>query len=275
MIERNQFNVGDVKIGMSDLPVIIAGPCVIESENHTLLMAEQIQKIAGNHGFQIIFKSSYDKANRSSIHSYRGPGLDEGLRILDRVKRDMGLPVLTDIHSIEQIQPVSEVADMIQIPAFLCRQTDLYHEVGRYAIPVNVKKGQFMSPSDMLNVIEKARTCGIKALALTERGTTFGYNQLVVDFAGFAQIRDFGVPVIFDATHAIQQPGGGGTFTSGNRRNVRPLCRAATAVGCDGLFLEVHDVPDQARSDGANMITPDMLNSILIEVRAIHEALRE
>ncbi len=272
-MEPTSFRIGDVPIGGGGLPVIVAGPCVIESEDHALMMAERLSAIAKTAGFRLVFKASYDKANRSSIHSYRGPGLDEGLRILSKIRTETGLPILTDIHAVEHIQAAAEVVDIIQIPAFLCRQTDLYLEAGKYPVPVNVKKGQFMSPGDTANVVEKARVSGIKAISLTERGTSFGYNRLVVDFTGISTMRDLNVPVIFDATHAIQQPGGGGTFTSGNRSQVHPLCRAAVAVGIDGLFLEVHDRPEHALSDGSNMIPLEVFQSILHDVHSIHTAL--
>lgn len=275
-----QRKTGSVEIsahppGSGRLPIIIAGPCVIESEDHTLHMAERIGAIVRSEGFEYIFKSSYDKANRSSIHSYRGPGIEEGLRILQKVRDRTGTPVLTDIHGIEQIGPAAEVADIIQVPAFLCRQTDLYIEAGRHDVAVNVKKGQFMSPTGMKNVVEKARECGIRRLTLTERGASFGYERLVVDFSGIQVMKDFGVPVIFDATHAVQLPGGEGDRSGGNREFVPALCRAAAAVGIDGLFLEVHECPDCARCDGPNMITPDDLAAILHRTRAIVEALKD
>ncbi len=272
-MESCKFKIGDIPIGGGGLPVIVAGPCVIETEQHALMMAERLATIASATGFKLVFKASYDKANRSSIHSYRGPGLDEGLRILSKIRAETGLPVLTDIHAVEQIRAAADTVDMIQIPAFLCRQTDLYLEAGKYPVPVNVKKGQFMSPGDMANVVEKARVAGIKAISLTERGTSFGYNRLVVDFTGISTMRALNVPVIFDATHAIQQPGAGGTFTSGNRSQVHPLCRAAAAVGIDGLFLEVHDRPENALSDGSNMIPLEGFQSILMDVQSIHTAL--
>ena len=270
---EGSVTVGSTVIGASCQPVLIAGPCVIESEEHTLRMAHLVRNIADKMGFRAIFKASYDKANRSSIRSYRGPGLDKGLAVLDKARRETGLPVLTDVHDIQQISAAVQAVDMIQIPAFLCRQTDLYLEAGKYQVPVNVKKGQFMSPQDMKNIVEKAVESGITGLTLTERGVSFGYNRLVVDFPGLAVMRNLGVPVVFDATHAVQQPGGGGSYTGGNREFVPLLCRAAVAVGCDALFLEVHDNPDHALSDGPNMVTPDMLESILRQVAAITDVL--
>ncbi len=269
------IRIGSFELGATEMPVLIAGPCVIESRDHVLKMGEKILQIASRYGYHYLFKTSYDKANRSSIHSYRGPGLDTGLEILCDVKKQLGVPVLTDIHAVDQIKPVAEVADMIQIPAFLCRQTDLYIEAGTVSIPVNVKKGQFLAPEDMANVIQKAVASGVNEISLTERGTSFGYHRLVVDFAGLAVMKHFNVPIIFDGTHSLQLPGSGGTFTGGIRELVPDLCRAAVAVGCEGLFLEVHDDPDHALCDGPNMITPQTLESILIQVRAICEALRE
>jgi 2-dehydro-3-deoxyphosphooctonate aldolase (KDO 8-P synthase) len=261
--------VGSIEIGNTPLPVLIAGPCVIESESHAIKMAGILTEIALKNGFEYIFKTSFDKANRSSIHSYRGPGLKDGLVIIEKIKSKFSIPVLTDIHDISQIRDASQVVDIIQIPAFLCRQTDLYVEAGKYPVAVNVKKGQFIAPDEVKNIIEKARHANISNLTLTERGTSFGYHRLVVDFVAMAQIRDFGIPIIFDGTHALQQPGGGGTFTAGNRDFVPHLCRAAAAVGCDGIFLEVHHDPDQALCDGPNMITPKSLESILSDIKSI------
>ncbi len=272
---KTTLHVGNVEVGAGRIPAIIAGPCVIESEEHALRMAEGLIKITREYGFPYIFKTSFDKANRSSIHAYRGPGLRAGLEIIRKVKARFNIPVLTDIHDVRQIGPVSRVVDIIQIPAFLCRQTDLYIEAGKFDIPVNVKKGQFLSPDDVANILEKARHCGIREISVTERGTSFGYQRLIVDFVGLAQIREYGVPVIFDATHAVQLPGAGGTFTSGNRDYVPHLCRAAAAVGVDGLFMEVHDRPDSALCDGANMITPDTFIEVLRDVRRIVESLAE
>ncbi|MBN1878550.1 3-deoxy-8-phosphooctulonate synthase [bacterium] len=257
------------------LPFIIAGPCVIESEAHTLHMAVLLESLVRAEGYRYIFKSSYDKANRTSIHSFRGPGIDQGLRILEKVHREVGCPILTDVHSVEQIAPAAEVVNIIQIPAFLCRQTDLYIEAGKYDVAVNVKKGQFMSPESMINIVEKARECGIRELTLTERGVSFGYERLVVDFTGIQIMREMGVPVIFDATHSVQQPGGEGYRSGGNRNFVPGLCRAAAANGIDGLFLEVHQCPDSAPCDGPNMIMPDSLTGILKEVKAIIQAMKE
>jgi len=267
-----EFNVGNVKVGGKKL-FLIAGPCVIESLDHCLYMAEEIVKIAYKRSIPYIFKTSYDKANRSSISSYRGPGLEKGLEIIYKVKREFGIPVTSDVHKEKEISPASEVLDLIQIPAFLCRQTDLLLEAAKTKKPINVKKGQFMSPRDMWNVVEKIRSRGNDKIILTERGTTFGYNNLVVDMRSFPIMRSFGYPVVFDATHSVQLPGGKGTSSSGERIFVRYLARAAVGAGCDGLFLEVHNNPDFALCDGPNMITPSELDFILEEVIAISEVL--
>jgi 2-dehydro-3-deoxyphosphooctonate aldolase (KDO 8-P synthase) len=266
--------VNSFDIGSTERPVLIAGPCVIESETHTLKMAGLIAEIAAKHDVHCIFKSSFDKANRSSIHSYRGPGLLKGLQILQDVKETIGLPVLTDIHDVSQIGPASDIADVIQIPAFLCRQTDLYVEAGKFDVVLNIKKGQFMSPADMKNAVEKAHHSGVQKVLVTERGVSFGYNRLIVDFLSLPLMRALGVPVVFDVTHSLQLPGAGGTYTGGNRDFAPHLARAAVAVGVDALFLEVHDNPEKALSDGSNMITPDTLDSLLTEVIAINQVLK-
>ncbi|HPQ39744.1 MAG TPA: 3-deoxy-8-phosphooctulonate synthase [bacterium] len=267
--------IGNLTIGEGRDPVLIAGPCVIENRDHTIAMASMIRDIAGEESFEFIFKSSFDKANRSSIRSFRGPGLSRGLDILQEVRERLSVPVLTDIHSIEQIAPAAGIVDVIQIPAFLCRQTDLYLEAGRYDCAVNVKKGQFMSPGSMRNVIEKAREAGITRLLLTERGTSFGYERLVVDFSGLIEIRKMGAPIIFDATHSVQLPSAGGDHTAGNREYVPGLCRAAAAVGVHGFFMEVHDCPDCAPCDGPNMITPETLKSTLRTIRRIQQVIKD
>ena len=252
---------------------LIAGPCVIEDESHLLGVGERLQELCGGIGIPLILKASFDKANRSSHMSYRGPGLTEGLRILARVKGKLGLPILSDIHEASQVQAAAEVLDILQIPAFLCRQTDLLLAAGRTGKPVNVKKGQFLAPDDMGNVVEKIRSTGNDQILLTERGTTFGYHNLVVDMRGLSIMRALGVPVIFDATHSIQLPGGAGTASSGQREFVASLTRAAVAAGCDGLFLEVHPDPDHAPSDGPNMLPLAALPSLLSEVTRIQRAL--
>jgi len=243
---------------------LIAGPCVIESEEHVLKMANALKSIAG----RFVFKSSFDKANRSSIHSFRGPGLNEGLRILGEVRK-LGIPVLTDIHEPDQAGPVAEVADILQIPAFLCRQTDLLLEAGKTGRPVNIKKGQFVSPSDFINAADKVASTGNDKIILTERGSSFGYNNLVVDMRGLRILADSGYPVVFDATHSVQLPGAAGTASGGQPRFIEPLARAATATGIAGLFVEVHDAPERALSDGANALRLDLLPELLRRLRAL------
>ena len=232
----------------------ILGPCVIESEELNLSVAEYLSELSQKYGFPIIYKSSFDKANRTSVSSYRGPGIERGLEILKMVKEETGLPVLTDVHETWQVEKVAEVVDIIQIPAFLCRQTDLLLEVGRSGKIVNIKKGQFMAPEDMKYQVEKIYSTGNEKVMVTERGTTFGYHNLVVDFRSILIMREFGIPVVFDATHSVQRPGGGGGKSSGNREFAFPLARAAVAVGADAIFMEVHPDPEKAFSDGPNSV---------------------
>jgi 2-dehydro-3-deoxyphosphooctonate aldolase (KDO 8-P synthase) len=254
--------------------VLIAGPCVIESEAVTLEAAERLKRITDDLGIPFIFKSSYDKANRSSARSYRGPGLVEGLRILGRVKRELGLPLLSDVHRFEEIGSAAEVLDVLQVPAFLSRQTDLLTAVARTGKAVNIKKGQFLAPWDIKNAIEKVAAAGNEDILITERGVSFGYNNLVVDMRALPIMRDLGYPVIFDATHAVQMPGGAGTASSGDRRFVPHLTRAAVAAGIDGLFMEVHACPDKALCDGPNMLSLDELPGLLKQAQAIEEIVR-
>ncbi len=252
-----------------DAPLLlIAGPCVIESRELCLEIAEKLKNISEHTGFGFMFKASFDKANRSSLDSYRGPGLEKGLEILKEVKEALSVPVLTDIHDPSQARPAAEVVDMLQIPAFLCRQTDLITAAASTGIPVNVKKGQFLSPEEVVNIIAKAGEA--KRICITERGTTFGYNKLINDFTGIPKMRKLGVPVIFDATHSVQEPGGLGSASGGSREYVPYLARAAAAVGIDGLFIETHPDPEHARSDGPNMIPLSETESLLREVQAIH-----
>ena len=255
---------------------LIAGPCVIESRELALEIADQVKSITDRLGIRYIFKASYDKANRSSGDSFRGPGVSGGLEVLAEVKQRFGLPVLTDIHESHQAAPVAEVVDVLQIPAFLCRQTDLLLAAaaatrGTDKI-INVKKGQFLAPWDMAQVVKKLREAGVENLWLTERGSSFGYNTLVVDYRGLPQLQELGCPVIFDATHSVQQPGGNGTSTGGQREFVAPLARAAVAVGVDGLFMEVHPDPDNALSDGPNMVPLHRLEPLLKQLLAIRGA---
>jgi 2-dehydro-3-deoxyphosphooctonate aldolase (KDO 8-P synthase) len=266
--------VGTVRIGGAQPLALIAGPCVIESETSLLEAAERLKRITGDLGMPFIFKSSYDKANRSSGGSYRGPGLKEGLRILARVKQELALPLLSDVHRFEELAPAAEVLDVIQIPAFLSRQTDLLVAAARTGRVVNIKKGQFLAPWDIKNVVEKVVSAGNENVLLTERGVSFGYNNLVVDMRALPIMRDYGYPVIFDATHAVQMPGGAGTASSGDRRFVPHLTRAAVAVGVDGLFMEVHACPDKALCDGPNMLGLDDLPALLEQVRAIERIVR-
>ena len=269
------ITVGTVRIGGKNPIALIAGPCVIESEASTLESAERLKRITGDLGVPFIFKSSYDKANRSSARSYRGPGLSEGLKVLARIKRELGLPILSDVHRFEEIAPAAEVLDVIQIPAFLSRQTDLLIAVAKTGRVVNVKKGQFLAPWDVKNAVEKVTSAGNENILLTERGVSFGYNNLVVDMRSLPIMRSYGYPVVFDATHAVQMPGGAGTASSGDRQYVPHLTRAAAAVGIDGLFMEVHACPDKALCDGPNMLSLDSLPDLLRQVQAIERAVKE
>jgi 2-dehydro-3-deoxyphosphooctonate aldolase (KDO 8-P synthase) len=266
---------GDLWAGDGHPLLLLAGPCLVEERDFMLRMAETIQRVSERHGVGLVFKSSFDKANRSSGESVRGPGMDEGLETLAAVKEASGLPVITDIHESWQANPTAEVADVLQIPAFLSRQTDLLLAAAATGRAVNVKKGQFLSPPEMGNVVAKLESAGADRILVTERGTTFGYNNLVVDFRGLPQLRALGYPVVFDATHSVQLPGGLGGASGGQREYVPHLSRAAAAVGIDGLFVEVHTDPDSAPSDGPNMITPDMLDRLLTEVVAVREAVLE
>ena len=246
---------------------LIAGPCVIESEGLVLDTAFQLADLARSIGFPYIFKSSYDKANRSSIHSYRGPGIREGLDILAKVKEKVQVPVLTDVHSVEEVRQAGAVVDIVQIPAFLCRQTDLLVAAAQTGKAVNVKKGQFLSPWDMSNVVKKLEESGTQRILLTERGFSFGYNNLAVDMRSLPVMRELGYPVVFDATHSVQLPGGGGTRSTGQRAFIVPLVRAAAAAGCDGFFMEVHPDPAEALSDGPTMIPLNKMKVLLEELR--------
>jgi len=263
------FTIGDVEIGMRQPLFVMAGPCVIESEGNCLQIAEGLVRISQRTGVSMIFKASFDKANRSSIASYRGPGLEKGLKILDHVRRETGLPVMTDVHEPGQAASVGDVVDCLQVPAFLCRQTDLLCACARTGKPVNVKKGQFVSPAEMANVVEKIRACENKKTLLTERGTFFGYNRLVNDMTGIAVMKETGCPVVFDATHSTQQPGGLGTASGGRREMAPVLARAAVAAGANGLFLEVHPEPDKAKSDAASVLPLDWLDDVVKVCRDI------
>jgi len=271
-----EIKVGNIRIGGDTKNLfLIAGPCVIESEEHTLRMAEKIKNIAAELSIPYVFKSSYDKANRSSLNSYRGPGLEKGLKILKKVKDELSIPVLSDVHRYEEVVPASEVLDIIQIPAFLCRQTDLVLEVAKTNKVVNVKKGQFLAPNDVKNIIEKAVSTGNHNIIITERGTTFGYNNLVVDMRSFPIMRSFGYPVVYDATHSVQRPGGLGFASGGDREMIPYLLRAAVACGVDGVFMEVHDDPEHALCDGPNSLRLSDLKKILEVVVQINNLVKE
>jgi 2-dehydro-3-deoxyphosphooctonate aldolase (KDO 8-P synthase) len=250
---------------------IIAGPCVIESREHALMMARECGARARKAGLDFVYKSSFDKANRSSIKSFRGLGMEEGLEVLRQVKEEFGVPVLTDVHEVSQVGPVAEVADVLQIPAFLSRQTDLVLEAARSGRAVNIKKGQFLAPLDARNIVDKARAVGCEKLMLTERGVSFGYNNLVVDMRSFPIMREFGVPIVFDVTHSLQLPGGLGDATGGQSEYIEPLARAGVACGVDAVFMEVHDRPDKALSDGPNALPLERMDALLLMLRDIHD----
>ncbi|MFA6384441.1 MAG: 3-deoxy-8-phosphooctulonate synthase [Candidatus Omnitrophota bacterium] len=268
-----QIKVGSVKIGVPGSAVLIAGPCAMESERFTLSMAKRLKTMAEHLGVPFIFKCSYDKANRMSLESFRGPGLKKGLEVLSKVKQKFGIPVLSDVHCKEDMEEAAKVLDIIQIPAFLCRQTDLVVAAAKTGRVVNIKKGQFLAPWDMLPIIKKVEAAGSHRIIITERGASFGYNNLVTDFRSLAVVRAFGYPVIYDATHSIQLPGGKGNSSGGQREFVSALSRAAIAFGCDGLFLEVHSQPDKALCDGPNMIDCKELESLLKQMIRIQKAL--
>jgi len=266
----NKFKIDNIEVGAGNL-ILLAGPCVLEGYERSLKIGRRAKEIADKLNLPYIFKASFDKANRSSIKSFRGPGLEEGLKILAKIKSELGVPIVTDIHETYQAEPVSKVADILQIPAFLCRQTDLLMAAAKTGKVVNVKKGQFLSANEMKNVVTKLEESGTKKILLTERGTFFGYNNLVVDMRSLAIMKNFNYPVIFDGTHSVQLPGGGGTQSSGQREFIPYLTRAAAAVGIDGLFLEIHDNPAEALSDGPNMVALDDLEDLLKKVLAVHE----
>jgi 2-dehydro-3-deoxyphosphooctonate aldolase (KDO 8-P synthase) len=271
----NTINISNVKIGAGEPLALLAGPCVIEGLERSLKIGREIKAITSRLGIPYIFKASFDKANRSSYAGFRGPGLEEGLKILKIIKDELQVPVVSDIHCSTQIEEAAKVIDLLQIPAFLCRQTDLLYAAAKSGKAINVKKGQFMSPNDMKNVIDKLREGGNENIMLTERGATFGYNNLVVDMRSFPIMRSFGYPVVFDATHSVQLPGGAGTSSAGNREYVEYLTRAAVGVGVDALFMEVHDNPEEALCDGPNMVYLDKLEDILKDALAIDNIVRK
>ncbi len=266
--------VGKVEIGAGRPIALIAGPCVIESQKHALNTAEKIKQAANDANIPFIFKASYDKANRSSIDSFRGPGLIKGLKSLEKIKQELDIPILSDVHTEEEIGPAAQVLDILQIPAFLCRQTNLIKKAAKTGRAVNVKKGQFMAPWDMKNVVDKLSQSGCKKALLTERGFTFGYNNLVVDMRSLIFMRDLGYPVVFDATHSLQLPGGEGKKSGGQRELIPDLIRGAVAVGCDAVFMEVHPNPDKAKSDGPNMLKLSQLPKILEQINSINWTIR-
>ncbi|MFQ5801284.1 MAG: 3-deoxy-8-phosphooctulonate synthase [Candidatus Methylomirabilales bacterium] len=267
--------IGDVEVGGGQPLALIAGPCVIEGEEHLLRVAGQLQEICLAAEVPLILKSSYDKANRTSLHSFRGPGLARGLEILSRVKQKTGLPILGDIHDVSQVEAAAAVLDVLQIPAFLCRQTDLLIAAGKSGRAVNIKKGQFLSPWEVSYVVEKVTSTGNHEILLTERGTSLGYNNLVVDIRSLPIMRALGYPVVFDASHSLQLPGGAGAASAGLRQYIPHLARAAVAAGCDAVFMEVHPDPDRAPCDGANMWPLGELRSLLRQLRRIEAALQD
>ncbi len=275
MPPSSSFSIGKIRFGANAPLFLIAGPCVIESEAHATSMAERLGAIAAELGIPYIFKASYDKANRSSVSSFRGPQLEEGLRILAGIKKHTGIPILSDVHDVSQVGPAAEVCDILQIPAFLCRQTDLLAAAGRTGRVVNVKKGQFVAPWEMANAAEKIASTGNEKIILTERGSSFGYQNLVVDMRSFPIMRKFGYPVVFDVTHSVQLPGAAGKSSGGQPEFIEPLARAGTAAGVDGLFLEVHDNPAQALSDGANALPLEQLRPLLQKILRLAALARE
>lgn len=271
----NTVKIGNFEMGAGNPLVLMAGPCVLEDYERCLFIGRTIRDITNRLGIPYIFKASFDKANRSSFHGFRGPGLEKGLEMLANIKKELGVPVVTDIHTELQPEPVSKVVDVLQIPAFLCRQTDLLNAAAKTGAVVNVKKGQFMAPKDMRNVVDKILEGGNSNIILTERGASFGYNNLVVDMRSFPIMRSFGYPVVFDATHSVQLPGGSGTSSGGNRELAEYLARAAVGAGVDGLFMEVHDNPEEALCDGPNSIYLDKLEDILKDCLSIYNIVRK
>lgn len=265
-----EITIGDTRLGGNNPLFIVAGPCVIENEDVVFYTAERLKEICCGLGLPLLFKSSYDKANRTSLSSFRGPGIEKGLRILSDVRERFKVPVISDVHSVEEVKPASQVLDALQIPAFLSRQTDLILSASHTGKPVNIKKGQFLAPWDVKNIIEKFTSAGNQNLFITERGTSFGYNNLVVDFRGVSIMRSFGYPVLFDVTHSLQLPGGQGSSSGGQREFADLLARAAVAAGVDGIFMEVHPDPDRALCDGPNMVPIDSVRNLLKTIKDIH-----
>jgi 2-dehydro-3-deoxyphosphooctonate aldolase (KDO 8-P synthase) len=274
MLPPHDISLGSLHLGTGNPLFLIAGPCVIESEAHARKMAEKVSKIAADAGVPYIFKASYDKANRSSVKAFRGPGLQEGLRILAKIKAELNLPILTDIHESSQAQPAAEVCDILQIPAFLARQTDLLLAAAKTGRIINVKKPQFVSPWDMANVVEKIASTGNKDIILTERGASFGYQNLVVDMRSFPILQKLGYPIVFDVTHSVQLPGGQGHASGGQPEFIEPLARAGVAAGVDGIFLETHDNPSEALSDGPNALPLSQLPALLKRLKELSTVVR-
>ncbi len=275
MNEKRQSAIGSFFVGEGQPLCVMSGPCVIESEEHTMRCAEQLKKIASRLPIHFIFKASYDKANRSSVHTFRGPGIEEGLRILEKVKKELELPVVTDVHLPEEAHAVAEVCDLLQIPAFLCRQTDLILAAAATLKPVHVKKGQFMAPWDMQQVVEKVRSCGNHNIILCDRGASFGYNNLVSDMRSIPIMQAMNVPVTYDASHSVQLPGGLGNSSGGDRKFIPTLAQAAIAAGCDALFIESHLNPDEAKSDKATVFPLDQLEALLQKLVLIYDVVRK
>jgi 2-dehydro-3-deoxyphosphooctonate aldolase (KDO 8-P synthase) len=274
-MKLHSFEIGKIRVGGGAPLFVIAGPCVIESESHAMMMAERLKAAAEEVEVPLVFKASYDKANRSSVESYRGPGLKEGLRILAAIKRATGLPILTDVHDVSQVGPAAEVCDVLQIPAFLSRQTDLLVAAGKSGRVVNIKKGQFLSPKEIGNAAEKVASTGNEKIILTERGSSFGYQNLVVDMRSFPIMRKFGYPIVFDVTHSVQLPGGEGKSSGGQPEFIEPLARAGAAVGIDGIFLEVHENPAKALSDGTNALPLEQFQLLMRKIVQLSALARE
>lgn len=274
-MKTRPVRIGDVTIGGGTAFALIAGPCVIETESHALLIAREISRVTEDLHVPFIFKASFDKANRTSAHSFRGPGLADGLAVLERIKREVGCPITTDVHETTQVEAVAHVVDLLQIPAFLCRQTDLIIAAAGAGKPLNIKKGQFLAPWDILHAVEKANEVGNRDVLVTERGTSFGYNNLVVDLRGFPILRGKGVPLVFDVTHSLQLPGSAGASSGGQSQYIPELASAGVAAGLDAVFMEVHDHPEKALSDGPNNLPLNQLFPLLQRLRAIEKAVRE
>lgn len=270
----NEVRIGKIRMGAGHPLVLIAGPCVIESEASALRHAERLKIIAGKAGIPFIYKASFDKANRTSLNSYRGPGIEKGLKILGRVKKELKVPVISDVHSVEEIKRASSVLDVLQIPAFLSRQTDIIVKAAATGKPINIKKGQFLAPWDVKHIIEKAESTGNKNIMITERGTSFGYNTLVSDFRSIIIMKKFGYPIVFDATHSVQAPGGRGDKSGGDREYVEPLAMAAVVCGADAIFIEVHEDPDSASSDGPNMLPLGRVEGFIKKLKELEKISR-